>query len=72
MVPMVVPKFNTSHHTNTVGIMIWLTRSLWSNVNEVIMDRGLFIPKVLLEMRKRRFYGSALIKIDAIVLGRFI
>ena len=42
--------------------MILLTRALWSTEKAVIMDSRLCVLKGILEMRKRGFYGSALIK----------
>ena len=55
---MVRPEFDTIHHMNTVGIMIWITISLWSTGKEVIMDRGLCVPNVILVTSKKRVYGS--------------
>ena len=46
----------------TVGLMIRLARALWSTGKEVIMDSIFFSLKGLLEMSKRGFYGSVLIK----------
>ena len=56
----------------TVGLMLRLTRALLSPGKAEITD-GCFSPlKVLLEMRERGFYGSALIKRGAIGLGEFM
>ena len=46
----------------TVGIMLRLTRALWSTGKSMIMDIGFFVLKGLLEIRKRGVYGCALIK----------
>ena len=69
---MEIPTFYTSTNNNTDGLMFWLTRYLWSTGKTVIMDIGFFVLKGLVEMRKRGFYGSTLIKIYAIDLGGFM
>ena len=69
---MVVPEFDTSHHMNTVGIMIWLTRSLCISGKEVTTERSFYVLDVILVIRRRRVYGSALIKIDSVGLKGFI
>ena len=46
----------------TAGLMLRLTRALWSNGRAVITDSGFCDLKGILEMRKRGFCGSALIK----------
>ena len=45
-----------------VGIMLRLMRALWRTGKAVIMDSSFCVLKGLLEMRKRGFYGSVLIK----------
>ena len=54
--------FNTSTNMQTFGIIIWLTRLLWSTGKAVIMDSGLCAIKGLLEMSNRGVYWFALIK----------
>ena len=61
-------EFDTSTNITTVGIMHRLTRELWSTGKSVIIYSGLYVLKGLFEMRKRVFYGSALIKIASIGL----
>ena len=46
----------------TIGIMLRLTRALWSTGKAMIMDSCFCVLKGLLEMRKRGVYGSTLIK----------
>ena len=70
-IPMGRPESETISTMNAVGIIIWLTRLLWSNGKAVITDRSFCVLRGILEMRKRGIYGSALIKIDAIGLGGF-
>ena len=47
-------------------------RSLWSTGKAVIMDIGFYVLKGPLEMSKRGFHGSALMKIGYIGLGGFM
>ena len=61
-IPMGGPEFDTSSNMKMVGLMIWLTRALWSTGNAVIMDSCFCVFRGILETRKRRVYGSALIK----------
>ena len=61
-IPMGRPEFETSPNMKTIGIMLRLTRALWSTGKAVIMDGGFCVLKGLLEMRKRGVYGSTLIK----------
>ena len=56
----------------TVGLMLRLTRALLSPGKAEITDGCPPPLKVLLEMRERGFYGSALIKRGAIGLGGFM
>ena len=55
-------EFESSPNMKTVGLVLWLTRILWSTGKAVIMDSGFCVLKRLLKMRKRGGYGSALIK----------
>ena len=59
---MVRPEFETNTNMNTVGLMIGLTRVMWSTGKAVITDSGFYVLKGLLETRKRGVYGSELIK----------
>ena len=62
LIPMGRPELETSPNMNTVGIMLRLTRVLWSTRKEVITEIRFCVLKGLLEMRKRRVYGSELIQ----------
>ena len=42
--------------------MLRLTRALWSSGKAVVEDISFCVLKLLLEMRKKGFYGSVLIK----------
>ena len=61
-IPMGRPEFDTSPNINMVGLIIWLMRAMWSTGKAVIMDISYCVLKGILEIRKRGFYGSALIK----------
>ena len=62
-IPMGSPQFETRHNMKTVGLMLQITRSLWSTGKAVIMDSGFFVLKVLLKMNGGGGgYGSALMK----------
>ena len=45
---------------------------MWSTGKAGIMDSSFCVLKELFEMRKRRFYGSVLIKRGAIGIGGFM
>ena len=45
-----------------IGLMIPVMRSICITGKVVIMDRNFYLLKLISEMRKRGFYGSALIK----------
>ena len=53
LISMLRAQFETSTNIKTVGLMIGLTRLLWSTWKVVIMYSGLCVLKGLLEMRKR-------------------
>ena len=55
------PELETSTNIKMVGLMIRLTRVLWSTRKAVIMDSGLCVLKGPLGMRKRLINGSALV-----------
>ena len=61
-IPMGRSQFETSPNMKTFGLMLQLTRSMWSTGKAVVMDVGLCVLKGLLEMSKRVVYGSVLIK----------
>ena len=61
-IPMGRPEFETSPNMKMVGLVLRLTRALCITGKAVIMDSGFCVLKRLSEMRKRGFYGSALIK----------
>ena len=66
------PEFDTSTNMNIVGLMLRPTRAMWINGKKVIMDSGFCVLKGPLEMSKRGFHGSALMKIGYIGLGGFM
>ena len=59
---MGIPKFETIPNVKTFGLIIRLTRVLWSAGKSVVLDIGVCVLKGLLEEKKRGVYGSALIK----------
>ena len=63
-------EFDTSSNMNKVGLVIHLTRDLWTTGKTVVMS-SLYLLKGILEMTKRGSYVIVLIKIDAIILGGF-
>ena len=65
-------QFETSPNMNMVGIMLQLTRALWSTGYGVVIDIGFCVIRGLLEMRKRGVYESALIKKGALGLKEFM
>ena len=69
---MVRPEFDTSHHMNIVGTMIWMTISIRGTGKEVIMDRDFYVPKLILVTRNRKVYGIELIKKTLLEWGRFM
>ena len=72
LIPMGRPEFETTPNMNTVRLMLQLTIVLWGTGTAVIMDSVFCVLKRKLEMNKRGFYGSALIKRGAIGLGGFM
>ena len=66
------PQFKTSPNTNMVGLMLRLTRALWSTGKAVITESGFCFLKGLLEIGKVFLNGSELIKIGAIGLRGFM
>ena len=68
-IPMGRPQLKTIPNIYKVGLVLQLTRSLWSTGKELIRDRGFYVLKGPLQIRKRGAYGSTLIRIRAIVLG---
>ena len=60
-IPMGRLEFGSSPDMKTVLIMLWIMILLLSTGKAVIMYTGFCVLKVLLKMRKRGFYGSALI-----------
>ena len=46
----------------TVGLVLLLTREMWGTGEALIIDRGLCVLKIHLEMRKSVFHGRTLIK----------
>ena len=71
-IPIRILELNKILNMKMVGLMIRLNRAPFITGKEVIMDRGLCFLKGLLETRKRRVRGSALIKIYAIGIGGFM
>ena len=71
MIPMGRPQSETSPNMKTVGLMIWLMRSLWSTWKAVVTDSSFCALKGLSVMRKMVVYRSSLIKIGYIGLGGF-
>ena len=61
-IPMERPEFETSTNMKVVGLILLLTRELWSTGKSVIIDSGFCVLKGLMEMRKRKVYGGELIK----------
>ena len=55
-------EFDTHTNMKTVGLMLRITRALWSSGKAVIMDSGFYVLRGLLDMRKRGVYGNVLIK----------
>ena len=53
MIPMGRPEFYTSPNMKTVGLMLQLTRLIWSTSKAVIMDICLCLIKGILKMMKR-------------------
>ena len=72
MIKMRRPEFETSPNMKIVGLMLRLMRALWRTGKAVIMDSSFCVLKGILEMRKRGFYGSVLIKRGAIGLRGFM
>ena len=56
------PQFEISNTMNLVGLKIQLTREILSTWKTVILDSGLCVLKLFLEMRKTGVYGIELIK----------
>ena len=56
------PQLGTSTNMKNVGIMLLLTRDMWSNGKAVIMNSGLCVLKGLVVMRSMVVCGSVLIK----------
>ena len=56
------PEFKKIPSMNIVGLMVLITISIWSTGKSVIMYSVLCFLKGLPEVRKRGFYGSALIE----------
>ena len=55
-------EFDTHTNMKMVGLMLRITRDLWSSGKAVIMDSGFYVLRGLLDMRKRGVYGNVLIK----------
>ena len=62
MITMGRPQLKRSPYMKTVGLMLQLTILIYSTGKAVILDSGLCVLKVILEVSKKRFYGSSLIK----------
>ena len=52
-IPMGQPVFETSPNMKMVGLVLQLTRALWSTGKAVIINSGFCVLKGLLEIRKR-------------------
>ena len=52
-IPMGRPEFEKSHNMKTVGLILQLTRLIWSTSKAVIMDICFCLIKGILKTRKR-------------------